>query len=137
MGLLGAGLSTAKVKFLVTDALWRSVAFTTTVYTSFIPPPGFFTSHVFDEFRIDSKRVSFRHDEQFAFEYILETDFSNNKSGTAVYMFVTQDSARDIQTVFYDYAWPDEFQFNKTVIPVRLARYENEKLVSRSKAKKL
>ncbi|MEI7708427.1 MAG: STAS-like domain-containing protein, partial [Chlorobium sp.] len=29
------------------------------------------------------------------------------------------------------------FQFNKTVIPVRLAQYENEKLVSRSQAKRL
>jgi hypothetical protein len=36
-----------------------------------------------------------------------------------------------------DYAGPDEFQFNKTVIPVRLAQYENEKLVSRSQAKRL
>jgi hypothetical protein len=34
-------------------------------------------------------------------------------------------------------AGPDEFQFNKTIIPVRLAQYGNEKLVSRSQAKRL
>jgi anti-sigma regulatory factor (Ser/Thr protein kinase) len=97
----------------------------------------FFTSRVFDEFRIDSKGVSFRHDDQFAFDFILETDFSENESGTTVYMLIKRDSTRDIQAVFDDYAGPDEFQFNKTVIPVRLAQYENEKLVSRSQAKRL
>lgn len=97
----------------------------------------FFTSRVFDEFRIDSKGVSFRHHDQSAFDVILETKFSENESGTAVYMLVKRDSTRDIQTVFDDYAAPDEFQFNKTVIPVRLAQYENEKLVSRSQAKRL
>lgn len=39
--------------------------------------------------------------------------------------------------MFDDYAGPEEFQFNKTVIPVRLAQYGNEKLVSRSQAKRL
>ncbi len=48
-----------------------------------------------------------------------------------------RDSDRDIQTVLDDFAGPDEFQFNKTVIPVRLAQYGNEKLVSRSQAKRL
>lgn len=86
---------------------------------------------------LNSKRVSFRHNEQFVYDYILEEEFSNNKSGTAVYMLVKRDSTRDIQTVFDDYAGLDAFQFNKTVIPVRLAQYENEKLVSRSQAKRL
>jgi len=97
----------------------------------------FFTSRVFDEFRIDSKGVSFRHDDQFAFDFLLESECSENASGTTVYMLIKRDSKRDIQTVFDDYAGPDEFQFNKTVIPVRLAQYENEKLVSRSQAKRL
>lgn len=34
-------------------------------------------------------------------------------------------------------AGPGEFQFNKTIIPVCLAQYENEKLVSRSQAKRM
>ncbi|MBT4836634.1 MAG: STAS-like domain-containing protein [Methylococcales bacterium] len=52
-------------------------------------------------------------------------------------MLINRNSDRDIQTIFDDYAAPDEFQFNKTVIPVRLAQYGNEKLVSRSQAKRL
>jgi len=102
----------------------------------------FFTSRVFDEFEIDSKGVRFSHDEQFEFDYILETEFletefSKNEAGTAVYLLIKRNSERDIQAVFDDYAGPDEFQFNKTVIPVRLAQYENEKLVSRSQAKRV
>ena len=97
----------------------------------------FFTSGVFDEFEIDSKGVRYRHDDQFEFDVIVESEFSENEAGTSVYMLLKRDSTRDIQAVFDDYAGPDEFLFNKTVIPVRLAQYENEKLVSRSQAKRL
>lgn len=97
----------------------------------------FFTSRVFDAFEIDSTGVKFSHDNQFEFDYILETEFSKNAAGTAVYMLINRNSERNIQTIFDDYAGPDEFQFNKTVIPVRLAQYGNEKLVSRSQAKRL
>ena len=97
----------------------------------------FRSSRVFDEFEIDSKGVRFCHDDQFEFDYIFESEFSKNEAGTAVYMLIKRDSDHDIQTVFDDFAGPDEFQFNKTVIPVRLAQYGNEKLVSRSQAKRL
>ena len=97
----------------------------------------FFTSRVFDAFEIDSKGVKFSHGDQFEFDYILETTFSENEVGTSVHMLINMDSKRHIQAVFDDYAGPDEFQFNKTVIPVRLAQYSNEKLVSRSQAKRL
>ena len=97
----------------------------------------FFTSRVFDEFEIDSKGVKFSHNNQFEFDYIQESEFSSDEVGTVVYMLIMNDSTCDIQSVFDDYAGPDEFQFNKTVIPVRLAQYGNEKLVSRSQAKRL
>jgi len=97
----------------------------------------FFTSRVFDQFEIDSKGVRFSHDDQFEFDFILETEFSKNDPGTSVYMLLNRDSDRQIQAIFDEYAGPDEFQFNKTVIPVRLAQYGNEKLVSRSQAKRL
>jgi anti-sigma regulatory factor (Ser/Thr protein kinase) len=97
----------------------------------------FFTSRVFDEFVIDSKGVKFSHDDQNEFDDITKPGFSKNKVVTAVYMLIYRDSKREIQAVSDDYAGPDEFQFNKTVIPVRLAQYGNEKLVSRSQAKRL
>jgi len=53
-------------------------------------------------------------------------------------MKIQQQTDRTIQGVFDEYSsGPEEYQFNKTVIPVRLAQYENEKLVSRSQAKRL
>lgn len=98
----------------------------------------FFTSRVFDEFEVDSKDVRFSHDDQYEFDYALESQASIDKVGTAVYMLIKRNSDRDIQKVFDDYtAGPDDFQFNKTVVPVRLAQYENEKLISRSQAKRL
>lgn len=97
----------------------------------------FFTSRAFDEFEIDSKSVKFSHKDQHDFGFILESEFSKNEAGTGVYMLINRNSDRVIQTIFDDYAGPDEYQFNKTVIPVKLAQYENEKLVSRSQAKRL
>ena len=97
----------------------------------------FFTSRVFDKFEIDSKGVKFSHNDQHDYDDILESAFSKNEAGTSVYMLIKRDSSRSIQTVFDDYAGPDEYQFNKTVIPVKLAQYGNEKLVSRSQAKRL
>jgi hypothetical protein len=53
-------------------------------------------------------------------------------------MKISRSSERTIQDVFDNFtAGPDEFQFNKTVVPVKLASFENEKLVSRSQAKRL
>lgn len=97
----------------------------------------FFTSRVFDEFEIDSTGIKYSHDDQYEFDYISESEFSMNESGTAVYMLIHRNSDRDIQSVFDEYAGPDEYEFNKTVIPVRLAQYGNEKLISRSQAKRL
>lgn len=97
----------------------------------------FFTSRVFDEFEIESCGIRFSHDDTFDFDFILESSISRDKDGTVVYMLINRDSTRQIQAVFDDYAGPDEFQFNKTIIPVRLAQYGNEKLVSRSQAKRL
>ena len=97
----------------------------------------FFTSRVFDEFEIDSKGIKFTHNDQYEFDFLLETEFSKHKAGTAVYMLIERKSKREVKEIFDDFAEPDEFQFNKTVIPVRLAQYGNEKLVSRSQAKRL
>ena len=98
----------------------------------------FFTSRVFDEFEIDSKGLKFSHDDKYEFDFIFESGISEDEAGTAIYMLIKRDSDRDIQTVFDSYtAGPDEFQFNKTIVPVRLAQYENERLVSRSQAKRL
>ncbi|MGH8244845.1 MAG: STAS-like domain-containing protein, partial [Gammaproteobacteria bacterium] len=59
------------------------------------------------------------------------------KSGTSVWMNLNNHTARTTRKVFDQYTAPDNFGFTKTVVPVRLARYGNENLISRSQAKRL
>jgi len=98
----------------------------------------FFTSRVFDIFEIDSKGIKFSHQDTNSFDYIIDSDLLSDKPGTVVYMQINKKSKRSIQDVFDQFtSGPENFQFNRTVIPVRLAQYENETLVSRSQAKRL
>ena len=98
----------------------------------------FFTSRVFDVFEIDSTGLKFSHHDALDFDFLVDSELLSETSGTLVYMQIERESKRTITEVFDQFtAGPDEFQFNKTVIPVKLASFENEKLVSRSQAKRL
>lgn len=98
----------------------------------------FFTSRVFDKYEIDSKGLNFSHDDKNEFDFFDNSKIPKNKIGTLVYMDISRDSLRNDQEIFDEYSsGPDDYHFNKTIIPVRLAQYENEKLVSRSQAKRL
>ncbi len=94
----------------------------------------FFTSRMFDAFAIRSGNLHFMHDEGDP-DFLLE--HPKDASGTTVYMKLANDSPRIMREVFDKFALPDEFTFNRTIVPVRLAQYEGEKLVSRSQAKRL
>jgi anti-sigma regulatory factor (Ser/Thr protein kinase) len=98
----------------------------------------FFTSRAFDQFEIDSMGLTFSHNDDLDYDFLNESEISAENVGTLVYMSIQRESERNIQDVFDRFnAGPDEFQFNKTIIPVRLAQYKNEKLVSRSQAKRM
>lgn len=98
----------------------------------------FFTSRVFDKFDIDSKGIEYTYDHEEPFDVIHDIEPSMYMSSTLVYMVIQRNSNRKIQDVFNKYTeGPEDFKFNKTVIPVRLAQYKNEKLVSRSQAKRI
>lgn len=94
----------------------------------------FFTSRVFDGFDIRSGRLHYLHgsDEQ---DWLVERPA--DAPGTLVMMRLRNDSPRRTQAVFDEYAAPEDYSFARTVVPVRLAQYEGEKLVSRSQAKRL
>ena len=94
----------------------------------------FFSSKMFDAFDIRSGNLHFKHDDGTR-DFLLE--HPKDASGTFVFMRLANDSTRTTNDVFFKFAAPDEFTFNKTVVPVRLAQYEGEKLVSRSQAKRL
>lgn len=95
----------------------------------------FFTSRMFDNFIILSGGVYFSHQFGEKEDWILEGDkFS---FGTAVWMKLNNHTSRTVQKVFNKFTSDEEFGFTKTVVPVRLAQYGDDKLVSRSQAKRL
>ncbi len=101
----------------------------------------FFTSRMFDEFEIESKGLNYSHYTQNKFDYLFDSQINLDALGTMVVMVISMTSTRLIKDVFDEYTedldGEETSQFNKTVIPVKLAQFGNEKLVSRSQAKRL
>ncbi len=95
----------------------------------------FFSSRMFDEYAILSGDVYFSHKYNKPEDWIIEQNTPN--SGTTVFMKMSNNSARKIKAVFDEFAYGEDYGFNKTVVPVSLARYGQERLVSRSQAKRL
>ncbi|EQD65518.1 regulatory protein, ArsR, partial [mine drainage metagenome] len=59
---------------------------------------------------------------------------SRERDGTTVFMCLNNHTSRTTKKVFDAYVSGDDFDFTKTVVPVDLARYGTDKLVSRSQA---
>lgn len=95
----------------------------------------FFTSRMFDRFAILSGNVYFSHQFNKAEDWIFENNSSQN--GTSVFMELDNNTSRTSKQVFDSFSSGDDYAFNKTVVPVRLAQYGDERLVSRSQAKRL
>lgn len=95
----------------------------------------FFSSRMFDSFAILSGETYFSHKYGEQEDWILEGD--SNQKGTLVWMTLNNHTARTPQGIFKEYSTGDDFGFTKTVVPVKLTRYGNENLVSRSQAKRM
>lgn len=95
----------------------------------------FFTSRMFDSFDILSGGVYFNHHFGDDTDWILERD--QFKNGTSVWMEINNHTARTSKKIFDQYSSGDDYGFNKTVVPVKMAQYGNDKLISRSQAKRV
>src|SRR3990167_2392470 len=95
----------------------------------------FFTSRMFDSYDILSGGVYFSHKFGHPEDWLLERD--RFESGTFVWMKLHNHTARTSKKIFDQYTSGEEYGFNKTVVPVKLAQYGNDKLISRSQAKRL
>jgi hypothetical protein len=95
----------------------------------------FFSSRMFDQFRILSTGTHFSH--QFGDEDNWVFESADADRGTAVLMNLNNHTARSAKKVFAEFSSGDDIGFTKTVVPVRLAQYGNDKLMSRSQAKRL
>ena len=97
----------------------------------------FFTSRVFDGFDILSGGVFFSHEFHKEEDWLSEMT-TPTASGTSVFLRLSNNSQRIISEVYDRYAeGSDDYGFNKTVVPVRLAQYGNDQLISRSQAKRV
>lgn len=118
----------------------------------------FFTSKVLDAFDISSGGVYFASPSSARFslaESALASSTTTRKTssttspkttgtsesaqaGTAVWMKLRNTTTRSLKEVFDAFASPDnDYTFNKTIVPVKLAEQNPNDLVSRSQAKRL
>lgn len=98
----------------------------------------FFTSRIFDRFQIHSGELVFDHDDRQEKDLLAEFDEVPPRQGTAVVMSIARQSERQLRAVFDAYSsGPEDYDFTKTIVPVRLAKVGDENLVSRSQAKRL
>ncbi|RJP63080.1 MAG: DUF4325 domain-containing protein [Comamonadaceae bacterium] len=97
----------------------------------------FFTSRMFDGFEISANELSFNHDDDAQHDR-LEEEKGVFSQGTAVFMTISLSSERTAASVYAQFTnAPDDFDFSKTIVPMKLAKYGDEQLVSRSQAKRL
>lgn len=95
----------------------------------------FFTSRMVDSFDILSGGVFFSHQFGDPTDWISERDQS--QSGTFVWMKLYNHTTRTTKKIFDQFSSDDDYTFNKTVVPVKLAKYGDDNLLSRSQAKRL
>lgn len=95
----------------------------------------FFSSRMFDGFAILSGIVYFSHKYDEVEDWILEQQ--RLQSGTGVFMELSNNTSRSSKQIFDSFSSDDDYGFTKTVVPVRLTQYGDDKLVSRSQAKRL
>jgi anti-sigma regulatory factor (Ser/Thr protein kinase) len=96
----------------------------------------FFTSRLFDLFSIVSGSLVFTHNQWNEDNWLLQDD--KEMAGTCVKMEISTFSSRTLEEIFNKYASAKgDFSFSKTHVPVDLARYGSEQLISRSQGKRL
>lgn len=95
----------------------------------------FFTSRMFNSFDILSGGVFFSHKFGESEDWILE---AKSAIGTGVWMKLNNHTSRTTKKIFDSFSSDDEdYGFTKTVVPVKLAQYGDDQLISRSQAKRL
>jgi anti-sigma regulatory factor (Ser/Thr protein kinase) len=87
----------------------------------------FFTSKMLDAFDISSGGV-----------YFTSASPLKNSKGTAVWMKLKNPTHRSRKDIFDEYASPEnDYSFDKTLVPVKMAEQSANDLISRSQAKRL
>jgi anti-sigma regulatory factor (Ser/Thr protein kinase) len=97
----------------------------------------FFTSRMFNRFTIMSGTLCYSKRRADGAEWLIETEtMFESIEGTAVSMEIATDATWSVQEIF-DRFQDDDYLFSKTHVPISLAKYGSEQLVSRSQAKRV
>lgn len=95
----------------------------------------FFSSRMFDEFSISSGGLLFVHN-VIGHDWLIGDE--EEEEGTYIEMSINNNSNRTAKEVFDKYSsGDDDYGFTRTIVPVSLAKYGDENLISRSQAKRL
>lgn len=96
----------------------------------------FFTSRMFENFSIVSGELVYLAHASDDDDWLFEFADGQSTQGTAVTMIISTRSTRTTQDIFNRFSGVEE-GFTKTHVPVALARYGEDKLVSRSQARRV
>ncbi len=95
----------------------------------------FFSSRMFDDFWILSNDIAFSHQYGQPEDWIMENQRPTNS--TLVIMALSNNSSRTCKKVFEEFAPAHEYAFTKTIVPLRMASFGTDRLISRSQAKRV
>jgi anti-sigma regulatory factor (Ser/Thr protein kinase) len=96
----------------------------------------FFCSRLFDRFQIRSQELLFHHSTKTD-DWLLDAG-GKEFHGTRVTMELLRPSTTKMEEVFARFSsGPDDYRFAKTHVPLRLATFGDEPLLSRSSAKRV
>lgn len=96
----------------------------------------FFTSKMFDEFSIWSGGLFYARLERGG-DWLIDVEDRAICQGTRIQMEIHPASDRTTKEIFDEYASGENLDFSKTHVPILLARYEKEQLMSRSQARRV
>ncbi len=99
----------------------------------------FFTSRMFTEFILSANNLVLTHFIKGGGDWLMEVGNGAESSGTTVFLRMSLKEPHTIRDIFGKYELDDDgyLRFGKTHVPVRLALYDNEQLVSRSQARRV
>lgn len=95
----------------------------------------FFSSRAFDMFKMVSGNLFYSH-ETGDDDWLIESSTSNQR-GTVVLLVATTSTHRTMKEVFDRYSGGEHYTFCRTHVPLSLAQFGDDQLVSRSQAKRV
>ncbi len=98
----------------------------------------FFSSRMVDSFIIQSGNASLFHLPNHVFDFVFERG-KVEEQGTIIMMKIENNTSRTVNKVFDMFELPDDEDhgFVKTLIPVKLAQFDKEMMISRSQARRV